>query len=98
MTSRSRVETRSSSGGGEIRSLSDAESTGDTPHAEYIAGLTAGAIGKGHASAHADYLGKVAEIEAHYGRSHASPGSGGGGSPLGELNSLISIMKSLGGI
>jgi len=99
MTSNSRIETTSRGYGNSIHSLTDATSGGDTPHAEYIAGMTAGEIGKGHSMAHADYLSRTKMMEVYTGRSDESPPENSSqGSGLGGLKDLIGVMKSLSGL
>jgi len=94
MTSWSRVETNSHADGRDINSITEAETGGDSPHAEYIAGMTAGEIGKGHARAHGSYLSSMASIEAYTQRS--GPRGDGGGDPFGALNNVLNLFKNLG--
>jgi hypothetical protein len=93
MTSRSRVETTSKAYNSSINSVTDASSCGDSPHAEFVAGMTAGEIGKGHAAGHADYLGRVKSMEIYTGKAPAS-GSVKGDSGLGDVKDVLGIIKT----
>ena len=77
MSSHCRVETTSKGYQSGMNSVTDVTSGGDSPHAEFIAGMTAGEVAKGHSSAHADYLARTRNMETYLG----STGRGGGGQP-----------------
>lgn len=96
MTSRSRIETTSKAYNNSINSVTNARSSGDSPHAEFVAGMTAGEIGKGHASGHADYLGRVKAMEIYTGKGSVS-GSGNENSGLGDIKDVIGIVKTFMG-
>ena len=94
MASKCRVETTSHGYRNSINSVSDARSDGDSPHAEYIAGMTAGEIGKGHATGHADYLARIRVAEIYTGKSGGN-GSGNGDSGLGDIKDMLGLVKAL---
>jgi len=60
--------------------------------------MTAGEIGKGHASAHADYLARVRSMEIYVGSSGRGSGAGGGDdSGLGDMKEILGFVKSIVG-
>ena len=93
MASRCRVETTSRGYRNDINTVTNARSDGDSPHAEFVAGMTAGEIGKGHAMGHADYLGRIKTMEIYTGKS-ARNGAGNGDSGLGDIKNLIGVVKT----
>ena len=100
MSSRCRVKTTSHGYGNSINSLTDASMEGDSPHSEYISGMAAGEIGKGHSMGHADYLARVKAMEIYTGRSAPGGGAGakgsGGGDPgLGDIKEMLGLIKGL---
>lgn len=94
MASRSRVETTSRGYRNSINSVTNANSDGDSPHAEFIAGMTAGEIGKGHAMGHADYLAKTKAMEIYTGSS-VKGGEGSSGPDIGGVKDMIGLIKNL---
>jgi hypothetical protein len=93
MGSRSRVETTSYGYDGKIKSITNSSSSGDTPLGEVVAGATAGEIGKGHAAGHADYLARTKSAEIYMGKGMS--GGSGDSSGLGEIKSVLGIIKGL---
>ena len=93
MTSRCRVETTSKAYIDSINSVTNSKSSGDSPHAEFVAGMTAGEIGKGHASGHADYLGRVKVMEIYTGKG-AINSSANCDSSLGEIKEVLGVVKT----
>ena len=94
MASNCRVETTSYGYANSINSVTDASSDGDSPHAEFIGGMTAGEIGKGHAMGHADYLARTRSMEIYFGGSSGSV-SGNGGSALGDIKDMLGAVKTI---
>lgn len=92
MANKCRVETTSYGSGDRINSLTDASSDGDTPHSEFVGGMTAGEIGKGHAMGHADYLAKVKSMEIYTGTKYS--GSSSGNSGMSGIKDALSIVKN----
>jgi len=95
------VETTSNGYRSGINSVTDVTSGGDSPHAEFIAGMTAGEVAKGHSSAHANYLASTRNMEVYLGVS-SPPGGGGGGSSgggggMGEIKDVIGAIKGMFG-
>ncbi len=93
MASRSRVETTSRGYRDSINSVTNSRSDGDTPHAEFIAGMTAGEIGKGHSMGHADYLARTRAMEIYTGSSVRN-GEGSSRPDLGGVADMIGLVKS----
>jgi len=93
MASKCRVETTSRGYKNEVNSVTNARSDGDSPHAEFVAGMTAGEIGKGHAMGHADYLSRTRNMEIYTGKSTEN-GSENGDSGLGDIKDLLGVVKA----
>lgn len=92
VSSRSRIKTTTYGYGNKISSETDAFSSGSSPHGEYVAGMTAGEIGKGHSQGHSDYLKGVASVKTYFGSSASDSGSNSG---LSDLKNMIGIVKGL---
>jgi hypothetical protein len=93
MSSKSRISTTTYGHDNKINSVTNASSDGDSPHGEFVAGMTAGEIGKGHSMGHADYLSRTKSMEIYTGKSLGN-GTTKGDSGLGEIKEFIGIMKT----
>ncbi len=100
MSSHCRVETTSKGYQSGMNSVTDVTSGGDSPHAEFIAGMTAGEVAKGHSSAHADYLARTRNMETYLGSTGQGGGGGGGsdgGGGMGDIKEMFGAIKGMFG-
>ena len=94
MASICRVKTVSKGYGSSIESDTSSSSNGDSPHEQFIAGMTAGTIGKGHADAHSNYLSSVKNMETYVGKGGSD---GGDSSGFEEIKDFLKIIGGLTG-
>jgi hypothetical protein len=93
MASNCRVETTSYGYRNSINSVTNANSNGDSPHAEFIGGVTAGEIGKGHAMGHANYLARIKTMEIYTGESSGNA-NGNGDMGLSDIKDVLGVVKT----
>ena len=95
MASKCRVETNTRGYGNEINSVTDASMEGDSPHSEFIAGVTAAGIARGHSEGHANYLASVKVAEIYTGKSAGGGSSKGDSGGMGDIKDMMGFLKGI---